>query len=311
MNEIDGVGPENDTYLEKLRAARSRPAVLKLEFIQLRQLLPATMILVFEGDDDKIVYFQWIMRVRPELEYEPLPCKGKKNVLSLRDSLLRDRSDLSRGVYFFVDRDFDDLMGYDPHPTTFMTDCYSTENYLVDENVLSLLLRDEFHCHARPDIRQRIVERFVRSYSEFMEVTKEVNMKIFLSRRLGLSVKMPDKLKFLAKVRLGKVEPPNEPSLSLKLEREPTAEEIAQYQEEFLAMEPRLRYRGKFALMFFEKWLNDLADEHAGNIAGTLFDGLERSSNVRRSEISLGGFASKSSLPRGFREFVCAMEFVR
>ena len=70
-------------------------------------------MLVFEGDDDKIVYGQWIRRVRPTLRYEPFPCGGKKEVRELKNALARDLAHLDDGVFFFVDRDFNDLLGFE------------------------------------------------------------------------------------------------------------------------------------------------------------------------------------------------------
>ncbi|WP_456744867.1 DUF4435 domain-containing protein [Bradyrhizobium sp. USDA 4354] len=48
-------------------------------------------------------------------------------------------------MYFFVDRDFDDFRGFQSDPaTTFCTDQYSIENYLVTREVLEELLKDDF-----------------------------------------------------------------------------------------------------------------------------------------------------------------------
>jgi Protein of unknown function (DUF4435) len=69
-------------------------------------------LLAFEGDDDKIVYGQWIRRIRPGLRYEPFPCGGKREAKELKNALGRDLAQLGENVFFLVDRDYDDLTGF-------------------------------------------------------------------------------------------------------------------------------------------------------------------------------------------------------
>jgi hypothetical protein len=128
------------------------------------------MVFAFEGDDDKIVYGQWIRRLFPRLHYEPFPCGGKKGVKALKNSLHKDLTGQERNVLFFVDRDYDDLAGFESQSGVFMTDAYSVENYLVTPRVVGELLRDEFPCHARPDLRQKIARIFVDDYAKFLSL---------------------------------------------------------------------------------------------------------------------------------------------
>ncbi len=63
---------------------------------------------------NKPVFIQWIRRLSPDLTYEPFLANGKRKSLALRKSLRQDLGNLREGVYFFVDRDFDDLQGTSP-----------------------------------------------------------------------------------------------------------------------------------------------------------------------------------------------------
>src|ERR1700726_4108381 len=171
---IDVVGVPKDPYIEKLKASRKSPAVLKTKFVVLRGQLPHCAIFAFEGDSDKPVYYQWVKQLRPDLSYEPFVCGGKKQVFQLREVLARDLGGLSSRVYFFVDRDFDDLAGNDSDAVTFMTDRYSVENYLVTTRVFEELLKDEFHCHAEPGLRKEVVLQFEQRFQEFLALTKEI-----------------------------------------------------------------------------------------------------------------------------------------
>ncbi len=82
-----------DVRVEKARSYRGSGAVFKSRLIAFRARFPTKPVFVFEGQDDKIIYSQWVIKLRPDLVYEPFPCHGKKNVLWLRDSVLRDVND--------------------------------------------------------------------------------------------------------------------------------------------------------------------------------------------------------------------------
>ena len=163
---------EGQVLLDAMKKAMKRPAVAKLALAKLRASFPDTPIFAFEGDDDKIVYSQWIGRIRDGFEYEALPCNGKAGVLQLVEVVARDKDSIGKSVYFFIDRDYDDYAGCSIPETVFMTDRYSVESYLVSGEVLARLLRDEFHCHALPQKRQAICELFELAYSAFLLCTK-------------------------------------------------------------------------------------------------------------------------------------------
>jgi hypothetical protein len=79
-------------------------------------------------------------------------------------------------VYFFVDRDFDDLQGRSAHERLFITNKYSVESYLVCDRLLEELLKIEFHCNGHAAVRTKIIEKFKKAYEAFLTVTKEVNL---------------------------------------------------------------------------------------------------------------------------------------
>ena len=170
MSSPDGLTPEEE-FVERVKSARRGTVVLKAKLVSLRSDLPDAVVLAFEGDDDKIVYGQWIRRVRPQLRYEPFPCGGKREARELKNALGRDLAQLGDNVFFLVDRDYDDLVGFNSIDKMFVTDMYAVENYIVDDEVLEELLRDEFPCHAKPDVRRLIVEVFRKDYKDFLRHT--------------------------------------------------------------------------------------------------------------------------------------------
>lgn len=295
-----------DSYLADMKEARDSTAVLKLKLITLRASDPGVLVFVFEGIDDKKVYFHWIHRVHGEITYEPLVCGGKGTLLRFMSSLMRDRSGAARGVYYFLDRDFDDLRGAEPHDNIFMTDMYSLENYLVSESVLNELLKDELHCHAEPVCRRRVLELFTSQYDGFLEITKPLNFRIFLARRLAIEQlePFPDRINLLANVELTSVQGSGRAVGDLvRLQREPVQEEVDRLTGEFEQLEPRRRYRGKFALQFFFRWLRLLVQDRNSAVT-QCFPELVGSGFRAREAITLDSMAARASLPNGLAVFI-------
>jgi hypothetical protein len=304
-----GEGHLDDRLLDEMRSARRSPAVLKTRLASLRSVLPTLPIFAIEGIDDKPVYFQWVQRLRPGLDYEPFPCGGKRYVLQLLGLLARDLGGLRDGVYFFIDRDFDEWAGFTKTGTAFMTDRYSTESYLVGEGVLDHLLRDEFHCHAAPETRDRVIELFKELYSNFLSLTSQLNFRLYCAKRLGIEVVggVPDKIGPFVDISFNQIKlaTPRVEQL-ITLAREPTDAEICEVGPDFAELAPRLRYRGKYALQFFIKWMQVLGDER---IAGStpLFAGADSVTKIRSTDIPLGILASRSELPDGLQEFLASV----
>jgi hypothetical protein len=299
-----------DAYIEKIKASRKSPAVLKTKLVILRGQLPDCIVFAFEGDSDKPVYYQWAKQIRPDLSYEPFVCGGKKQVFQFREMLARDLGGLSNRVYFFIDRDFDDLAGNDSSPVSFMTDRYSVENYLVSAQVFEELLKDEFHCHAEPKLRKEIIGQFERRLEEFLSVTKEINRRLFVARQLKLQLlkHLPDSINHIAIVDLSSVSKAKfKPEEIIVLAQEPDEKDVERLSAEFEKLIPIERYRGKFSHLFFMKWLELLcADRKEQNPA--CFVSLEQPRVVPIQGITLGMLASKSDYPVRLREFIEAVQ---
>src|ERR1700733_4654915 len=113
-----------DTLIDRAREYRNSGAVLKTKLSQIRSRNPSILILIFEGDSDVGPYEVWLSRICDGLEYQPLPGTGKAQLLDLRRRLAA-QPELAKLVYFFVDRDFDDLRGQPAGRDMFCSDCYS------------------------------------------------------------------------------------------------------------------------------------------------------------------------------------------
>ncbi|PYE27966.1 uncharacterized protein DUF4435 [Paraburkholderia silvatlantica] len=308
MNETreNNSSAQHDNYLNHLKSARTGPAVLKTRLIAFRSRDKKSPIFAFEGSDDKSVYYHWVRRIKPGLRYEPFPCAGKPQAVGLWEMLERDRGELREGIYFFMDRDFDSEGNLIKSGNIFYTDRYSIDNYLVGDDVLDEILKNEFHCHGDPDCRAVVVGIFFRLYNDFIALTKEVNRRLFYSRRLGISIKngLPDKLGKLVKLGLTEIETAGFSADALvAYEKEPDIHEVAGLEQEFAALDGPTRYRGKFARLFFVQWLNTLAADRNSDAPAVFRERLVNE-KVHASRITLDCLAAKSELPSGLAEFL-------
>lgn len=298
--------PSTDPLLEEFKAARGSSAELKVRLAVLRSSHPEILIFSYEGIDDKAVYYHWIRSLRLNLEYEPFICSNKAQLLQLFDLLQRDRTGLINGVFFFVDRDFDSLRGRPGDPRIFLTPGYSIENHIVNLAVLTDVLIVDLHCHAEPACRDAVLQLFSDTYDGFLRATRDLNFRIYLARMCGIAEvnSLPDRINQIASVELHVVLPSSTPIERLvQLVREPSEAEIAEYEPSFDALDRRLSYRGKFAMLFFRRWLQLLVEDR-NNGGSSYFSALVGDGFVARCDHSIGSLASKSPPPPDLEFFL-------
>jgi hypothetical protein len=306
MSDQYPLTPE-ETYVEHLRKGLESSSIIKTRFINFRSKYPDVVVFALEGDDDKIVYAQWVKQIRPDLAYEPFPCGGKKTVRNLKNSLYADLNGLKENVYFFVDKDFDELEGFINSDAVFMTCKYSIENYLVSIDILDDILKNEFPCHARPDLRKKIGDMFQKDYEQFLRVTAELNKRIYVARKLKIELteeKITEKQKYIANISLGTVDKADaSPETVINYQREPNLNDLVKINIEFSKLIPSDHYRGTFAYIFFKAWLELLAKE-CRNQNSTVFTDVISDERPKNSEFTMNSFASKSKYPPNLPKFL-------
>jgi len=298
-----------DALLEKAREARKSPAALKVKLSQLRSRYHEPPILLVEGVDDIGPYETWVNRVADVSMLRLLSGNGKEQLLGLRTQLARDETGLRSGVFFAVDRDFDELLGQELGPDVFCTDRYSVESYLVDEHVVASLLRDEFRLEEGSAEFDAAKQTYRRTLRDVVAALTTANFRIYCCRRLGVRfLSVTPELRKFARIHVGRVEANIGPDV---LEKElavasPLPEdEVESLRSDFERLDPQSRHRGKFLFQFLVAWAEKLADE-ARNPSGEVFKtrlNIKFSSTV----ITHRSLASRSDLPMGFREFVTRM----
>jgi hypothetical protein len=297
---------ESDPYLDDLKKSLTVSAVLKAELGVAKSACNGERVFAYEGVDDKVIYSHWLSKMQSNLNYEPFICRNKDQLIQLWSSLKTDLTGMNENVYFFTDRDFDDLKGHSADESIFMTEKYAVENYLVDKDVLREILKVELHCHGNAQVREDIVSLFETVYGEFLRATFGINFRIYLARKCKIrqieefSVRLDD----LAYIQLCSVQKAQgQLDQMVKLEKEPSQGEVAEHKGAFESLEPTDRYRGKFSLQFFRKWLSLLlVDRNSGNSA--LFRYLPQNDFVAKGSFSFDQLAAKSTPPESLRRFI-------
>ncbi|WP_315712580.1 MULTISPECIES: DUF4435 domain-containing protein [unclassified Bradyrhizobium] len=280
--------------------------MLKLQILSVRSREKIKPIFVFEGPEDLGPFSVWIGRCDDSLAFEPIPASGKDQILRFRDNIKPNEAYLKSGIYFFVDRDFDDLKGYNAGPDLFLTDMYSIENYLVSERVLTSILVDEFKCAG--ERIEAVLLCFGRVLQCFHLSMRAANLRIFAARRLGIGVRnsgLENRITKFVVVELDAVKPLISTADLLELiplDREPTTEEMKDLENEFDKLEPSARYRGKFILSFFLRWLDLLAEERWQPNKSLFATSLR--SHFSSQQLSKRSLATRSELPHGLRTFI-------
>lgn len=298
------------SIVESLRLARKAPGVLKIKLSNIRSKYPDVVVLVFEGPEDLAPYTVWIRRIDGDLRFESIVSSGKRQVLGFRAMLQSDRQKLRDKVYFFIDRDFDDLRGHSSGPDLFVTRKYSIENELVTTDVVRHLLGDLFSCGGDCEDRDKILELFQRVRRQFLEAMVAPNIRLFRGVRLGIpGGPIEDALAKYVTVTLRSVLVVfTEDSLRelVPLEREPGSEETVEIDEEFRSLHPMYCRRGKFLYSFLVQWLDELADARRKGDKRVFSDGAQRR-GYSREKVGLGALAAVSGLPEGLAQFVSKM----
>lgn len=291
---------------ERARESLRRGAVLKMRLSLLRSRRPDDPILVFEGVDDVGPFAAWIDRLFRDAAYSPLPGAGKAQVLELVQLLRGDRTGLSKEVYCFVDRDFDDTRGVALGDDLFCTDSYSVENHLVSPRVLRSILLDELRCPVDDSDDAAIIQMFLVVLDQFLSEMTEPNTRLFLSKVCGIPCRLrSESIGDYVSVTLTSVcaAPGRNVSALVELDSEPEiTPAIRRLLESHSACDRHMRCRGKFLHKFFLKWLSLLADERQSNSAGLFRSCVKLSFSEAKLTPRL--LASRSEMPAGLAQFL-------
>ncbi|EKT4106233.1 TPA: DUF4435 domain-containing protein [Stenotrophomonas maltophilia] len=293
--------------VERMKAAVGTSAELKLRLINLRSQLANALIFVFEGDDDRAVYGAWMRQIDRGMVYEPFTCKGKSAVLRLKVSVDRDAAGLGDGVFFFVDHDFDGSRGVELNRNLYVTDGYSMENDLINWMAIEETLKVELNCHSSPGARAALRNLFDAAYDSYLRASSDINFLIFAVRKLGVGTEgaLPNSVGRCVDISIdGAVRNFSvDAATVVRPVREISEFELTALADDFLRLEPRARYRGKFSFSFLINWLSIVASERRSE-ESHIFAGMDMEARTRVDRVTLATLAARSLPPGSLDRFV-------
>lgn len=296
------------SLVDRAREGRKSPAALKVKASNLRTRYPLEPILIVEGGEDIGPFETWIRSEDVACALKFLPGNGKEQLLAFRNMLASDETGLSRNIFFFVDRDFDDLQGQEPGEDIFCCDRYSVENYLVGEIVIESIVRDEMKIDPASEDYELILCNYRSILEKFATLISPINFHIFLCHHLGLSFEngIPD-VKTFVEISIDDV------ILSSSIEKILEDDfltknlfsiyNIDDLKNKFQSLDRFKRHRGKFLFEFMRKWLECL-DEDVRAYPRSKVIRSKSNSKFSLAVTDLRSCASRSERPVGLKEFV-------
>ncbi|NKE43904.1 DUF4435 domain-containing protein [Roseomonas frigidaquae] len=252
--------------VDKLSAAASAAEAILLSYIKFRGKSEKPYVFAVEGHDDVTFLQTVVSKVHSQISRAIgfFNCKGKSNVLTLVDLVEENRQLSIDDVWFFVDRDYDDLRGREPHRKIWVTPTYSFENILVSDVALEALLQGEYRCHGAEGVDDLI--KIKKIFSEFIEDYKEklgyLNQIIYYCVKNQVSVNPLDEVISprlrLQNFKIKWIVDSEELLIAIPKASPLSADEIAKSRDEFEKLEPLQRWRGKILFRLFIDFLDAL-----------------------------------------------------
>ena len=175
------------TFVDQLRLARARSAPALHQFLLEYKPDGRTIHAFFEGYDDESFYMGFLNSMAPAgYTVRPHRCGRKSEVYSAYRSVDPRVSRKGRAL-FFVDKNLSDFLG-ESWPTAsniFVTEHYSTENYLVDTGLLRRALRELYQMTDSERAMHMILRAFERLLRRFQREMVPIMGWILSARRLG------------------------------------------------------------------------------------------------------------------------------
>lgn len=255
--------------VDKFREDREKGVVAFTEFTRSynkQKKHQSVLYCFFEGEDSKYYGIRINNVVRPE-KYKPLICRGKSEVLKIREMLSeRKYYDNARTAYF-VDRDFDRSIYEKGISQVYETPCYSVENFYTSVECFKNILKSEFNLTEADENFERFVELYIKLQEQFHNSVELLNAWIacHINRSSGLTL---DKINFSKLVRIDLIKAKASVNYTLDdlCNKFPHLPAISQQELDAKKVELRAKirqqsFRGKFEIEFLLSFLQKLKEQ--------------------------------------------------
>lgn len=252
---------------ELLRLAANSPAVAFHKFVILCKERESDLFCFFEGRDSQ--YYSNRIKAIVQRRYHPISCGNKKTVLETYKWLSGHVNYTKYLKAYFVDRDFDPEIS---NEKIYVTPCYSIENFYVNEECLSEILKNEFGLTEADSEYDQIIELFRSELVKHNQSTALFNAWYATLKSIKhrdnlktTGVNLDDKLpKDFVCLKIGSIA--SNYDLSRIKEHFPDAIEVSEIEvlakrDELLSGCTADKLRGKFQLAFFYEFLHFLIED--------------------------------------------------
>lgn len=222
----------------------------------LMALSSTNIIIVFEGKTDYQVYDEWLKNNEIYNKAEHICAKGKSQIIELYlHAKTIKHNDILNSCKFFVDHDYD-LYSYNDNCITTLN-CYSVENYLVCEDSLINILKDEYQLDAsRKKERDIIINQFKDDFSTFNQLAKKICLPLFLRHHIDGKAEFYNKITDVMYISYGKISLNEEMFGAIPTENNNAF--VKDLERQFDSLPYVRAIRGKYHFEFIKKWLVSL-----------------------------------------------------
>jgi len=147
-----------------------------------------TIFCFVEGVEDISFYRPFLEIYKDGVPVKYIVCNGKQNVIDNYNDIDWSFYDKKR-ILFFIDKDFDDYIGKQiiNDNNVFVTDCYSIENYLVDERILEKFITDNCLI-THEQIIKIAIENFKEQLNTYVKQLKMISAWMMYCRKNSFDV---------------------------------------------------------------------------------------------------------------------------
>jgi Protein of unknown function (DUF4435) len=247
--------------VDNLRASRHRPVTVFTEFTRLYKQYESALYCFFEGEDSKYYTIRIKTIANPSKDIGMI-CNGKQGVLGIHRMLSSRKYYANAITAYFVDRDFDALIGVNE---IYETPCYSLENFYTSIQCFADILRSEFKLGELNENHKKCISLYKDLQKEFHDAVELLNIWIACQRDRATEINISN-LSVLDFVSIELNGILLNYTIDDLIARFPTAPvltniELDSKKAELLSRNRQKSFRGKFEIEFLDIFLKKLSQE--------------------------------------------------
>lgn len=245
----------NDNLLDELLKAKESKNPLKQEILMAKSFVDS--IYVFEGVDDFPVYDEWLKSNQHYLNSCHIVAKGKRQITKLYEhSCLIDDREILDSCIFYVDHDYD-LESHNGHCITTL-DCYSIENYIVNEFAVSNYMSDELRLDAKHiALKTNLMSDFRSDLSKFLSIARSICKPLFINHNIIGKTEFYERISRLINIEYKNIFIREDADIKGYLV-DVNSTKFAELSDIFDSLTDSRAVRGKYVFEFIRLWLNSL-----------------------------------------------------